>query len=116
LGDDRKGNNVTYKSKNRQLEKNLNLLNDFEMLSHEIDEAIVRADFVVVEVLDQSRRNLLSKMELPKNATADEQWFNIAKRCVQQNDAAKEKVLGLMAELRQNTGSKLRQLSGYRPN
>jgi hypothetical protein len=54
-------------------------------------------------------------MEVPKDTAADEQWFNIARRCVQQNDAAKEKVLGLMAELRQNTGSKLRQLSGYRP-
>jgi hypothetical protein len=106
---------MTYKSKTRQLKNNLALLNEFEMLSHEIDEAIVRADFAVIEVLDQSRRNLLSKMEVPKDTAADEQWFNIARRCVRQNDAAKEKVLGLMAELRQNTGSKLRQLSGYRP-
>ena len=102
-------------SKTRQYPNNLALIKEFEVLSHEIDNAISRADFAAIEVLDQSRRNLVNKMEVPQDAVADEQWFKIARRCVEQNDAAKEKVLGLMAELRQNTGSKLRQLSGYRP-
>ena len=103
-------------SKNKEFPNNLALIREFEVLSHKIDDAINRADFAAIEVLDQSRRNLVNKMEVPQDAVADEQWFKIAKRCVQQNDAAKEKVLGLMAELRQNTGSKLRQLNGYRPS
>ncbi|MBT6122568.1 MAG: hypothetical protein HOH48_04295 [Candidatus Puniceispirillum sp.] len=102
--------------KTKQYPNNLALIKEFEVLSHEIDDAINRADFAAIEVLDQSRRNLVSKMEVPQDATTEEQWFKIARRCVEQNDAAKEKVLGLMAELRHNTGSKLRQLGGYRPS
>lgn len=103
-------------SKIKQNPNNLVLIREFEILSHEIDDAINRADFAAIEILDQSRRNLVNKMEVPRDAAAEEQWFKIAKRCVEQNDAAKAKVLGMMAELRHNTGSKLRQLSGYRPS
>ena len=115
MGNDRKDSDMTVNVKSKTTSKNLNIIKEFEEISHEIDDAITRADFAAIELLDQSRRNLISKMEVPKDAFADEQWFKIARRCVEQNDAAKARVLGLMAELRHNTGSKLRQLSGYRP-
>lgn len=116
MGYDRKDSDMTASTKSKTASKNLTIIKEFEAISHEIDDAITRADFAAIELLDQSRRNLISKMEVPKDAFADEQWFKIARRCVEQNDAAKERVLGLMAELRHNTGSKLRQLSGYRPS
>lgn len=116
MGYNRKGNDMTANVTSKTASKNLTIIKEFEALSHEIDNAITRADFAAIELLDQSRRNLINKMEVPKDAFADEQWFKIARRCVEQNDAAKERVLGLMAELRHNTGSKLRQLSGYRPS